>query len=148
MSNAESAPRILVADDQPELCELLVEVLSAHGAEVVAVNDGKAAVQQAIMAPFDLCILDYEMPIMGGVEACPLLRAQAFTRDLPVLFLTARTDKEAIDKAMAAGASDYLFKPIHGALLWRRVSNLLLLAKLKKQKENLTDVMKFISEAE
>jgi len=129
-------PRILLADDDPDSRLLVEEILSAQGAEVVAVSDGQEAVQQATQAPFDLCILDIEMPKLNGLEACPRLRATAFTRNLPVLFLTAQTDDATVERALAAGALDYLNKPITAGLLWRRVSNALLLARLMREKEN------------
>jgi putative two-component system response regulator len=128
-------PRILLADDDPDSRLLVAEILSAQGAEMVAVSDGQEAVQQAAQAPFDLCILDIEMPKLNGLEACPRLRATAFTRDLPVLFLTAQTDEEIVERALAAGAMDYLNKPITPGLLWRRVSNAMLLARLMREKE-------------
>ena len=129
-------PRILLADDDPDSRLLVVEILSAQGAEVVAVSDGQEAVQQATQAPFDLCILDIEMPKLNGLEACPRLRATALNRNLPVLFLTGETDDEVVERALAVGATDYLNKPITANLLWRRVSNAVLLGRLLREKEN------------
>jgi len=135
-------PRILLADDDPDSRLLVEEILSAQGAEVVAVSDGQEAVQQAMRAPFDLCILDIEMPKLNGLEACPRLRATAFNRDLPVLFLTGETDGETVERALAVGAMDYLNKPITANLLWRRVSNAVLLGRLLREKENGANVLK------
>ncbi|MCY3019222.1 MAG: response regulator [Planctomycetota bacterium] len=137
-------PRILVADDDRMVRTLLSKMLSSHGAVVVAAPDGQAALREALLAPFDLCILDVEMPVLGGLETCARLRATAFTKDLPVLFLTAHTDGETIERAFAAGASDYLSKPIHAVLLWQRVSNLLLLAGLAREKRELAEVLRLI----
>jgi len=141
MSEITAAPRILIADDDPLVRALLAETLEAHGAEVTAVADGKQAACEAMLRPFDVCILDVEMPVMTGFEACEKLRESAFTRSLPVLFLTGRNDAEAIEKAFAAGAWDFLNKPVQPVLLWHRVSNLLLLARLVKERDNLNAVM-------
>jgi CheY-like chemotaxis protein len=145
MTSLASSFRILVADDEPEIRELLTEILAADGAEVVAVGDGLAAWHEARLAPFDLCLLDVEMPQMDGYEACVRLRETPFTRNLPILFLTGRTDKASVDEAFAAGASDYLCKPIHPLLLRRRVANLLALSRLLREKDALVEVLKFVS---
>lgn len=139
-----AAPRILVADDDDNLRELLVEILTTYGAKVTAAVDGQAAVTQAMMQPFDAVILDIEMPNLDGIQACRQLRTLAFTREVPVLILTGRTDKESIDKSFAAGAWDFLNKPVHAVLLWRRVCNMLELKKIKDSRENMTTLMGFV----
>jgi CheY-like chemotaxis protein len=137
-------PRILVADDDPILRELLVEVLTQFGAVVVQAENGEAAVKEAMSAPFDLCILDIDMPTMSGLEACPIIRSCAFSHDVPILFLTGHSDSAAIHQAFAVGGSDFLSKPIHPTLLWRRASNLILLRKLSEKRDNLQDMMKIM----
>src|ERR1043165_10204424 len=95
-----------------------------------------------MLSPYDLCILDFEMPAMTGVEACPQIRQSAVTKSMPILFMTGRSDEQSISQAFTAGASDYLCKPVHPTLLWMRGKNLLTLAKLEKEGENLSDVLK------
>lgn len=135
------ALRILIADDDPVVREVLIETLTAFGAVVTAEVNGEAAVKTAALAPFDVCLLDVEMPVMNGLEACRCLRAMAFTRHLPVLILTVLSDKETIDAAFEAGASDFLNKPVHGLLLWRRISNLLDLSSAALKSKQLDSVI-------
>jgi CheY-like chemotaxis protein len=141
--NQSDKTRILVADDEAAVCDTLVEILSGDGAEVTAVPDGHAALREALLNPFDLCILDAQMPNLDGYETCARLRATPFTHDLPVLFLAGRTDREAIDQALAAGAWDYLAKPIHPVLLRRRVANLLLLSRLARERDQMGEMVRF-----
>ena len=96
MSDLAAAPRILIADDDPQIREILSEVLTDNGASVTAAADGKEAVHQALLAPYDLFILDFEMPNMTGVEACRALRQNAFTAKTPILFMTGRIDEASI----------------------------------------------------
>ncbi len=142
MSDPITAPRILVADDDSLIRELLSEVLSARGAIVTLAEDGEAALREAVLAPFDLCILDCEMPKLSGLEACPRIIASACTRNLPILFLTGHNDDAIIQQAFDAGASDFLAKPVHLELLWRRITNLLSLAQMRKERENLKALLK------
>ena len=142
MSETIKAPRILIADDDPTLRGLLAETLMAYGAEVTAVSNGQEAVCEAILHPYDVCILDIEMPVMNGYEACVRLRESAFTKSLPVLFLTGLNDDDSIKKALATGGWDYVNKPFNPALLWTRISNLLMLSKLVRERDNLDAVLR------
>ena len=143
-----SAPKILIADDDLELRTIIAEILTANGAEVTAVADGQAAVQEAIKSPYDLCILDVQMPVMSGLEACPIICERAFSHGLPVLFLTGCSDAATIQQAFDAGASDFLPKPIQATLLWRRASNLILLNSLSKQRDNMRDLVNIVAEVD
>ena len=136
MTERSSSPHILVADDDADIRSLLTQVLESNGAKVTAVADGRAAVEAALMRPYDACVLDLEMPVKTGLEACRELRSMAFTRHLPILVLTGRTDEAAINAAFAAGVGDFLNKPVHSVLLWCRLSNLIELKKLQDSKEN------------
>jgi CheY-like chemotaxis protein len=139
--NEREAPRILIADDEPAIRELVSDILSENGAVVVAEADGAAAVRRAALEPFDACVLDVEMPVLNGLDACRCLKTAAFTKDLPVLILTGRSDKETIDAAFAAGAWDFLAKPVHGQLLWRRITNMLTLATSARQARELEQLI-------
>lgn len=146
--SAAPAPKILIADDDPELRTVIAEILTANGAEVTAVADGQAAVQEAIKSPFDLCILDVQMPVMSGLQACPIICQRAFSHGLPVLFLTGCSDGATIQQAFDAGASDFLPKPIQATLLWRRASNLILLNRLSKQRDTMSDLVNIVAEVD
>ncbi len=147
MSDTARHPRILVVDDEPEIREFTTEILRSHGLEVVAVADGSSALVEAVRQRFDLCVLDVNMPGMDGLEVCRHLRAVPFTRTLPVLFLTGIPDTTTIDNAFAAGATDYLVKPVNTTVLWARVSNLLKINELTRKAENTREAIELLSMA-
>jgi DNA-binding response OmpR family regulator len=103
-----SAPLILVADDEPELVEILRDYLEAEGMQVIAAGDGDAAIAAAAGHPVDCIILDVMMPGKTGFEVCRAVRAHS---DVPILFLSAR--REDVDKirGLGLGADDYVTKP-------------------------------------
>ena len=103
----ENRIRILIADDEPDILEILRLLLEGEGYEVTAADDGREAVQKAD-ASVDLYILDIHMPVMSGFAAAMEIRRKFLA---PVLFLTAYSGEA--DKAMgfAAGADDYVEKP-------------------------------------
>jgi len=147
MSGTARQPMILVVDDEPEIRDLIAASLQPHGMEVVAVADGPAALLQAACQRFDLCVLDVAMPGMDGLEVCRRLRALPFTRALPVLFLTAHQDAKTIDDAFAAGATDYLIKPVYPTLLWARVRNLLKMDELARQADHVREAIELLDVA-
>jgi len=137
-----AAPRILIADDEAPTRTLIAEILTQFGAQVTAEVNGAEAVMRAALLPFDAVVLDIEMPVMNGLDACRQIRANSFTKDVPILILTGRSDAETIDAAFAAGAWDFLNKPVHGLLLWRRISNMLALAQATRQSRDLESIIK------
>ncbi|MES0862537.1 response regulator [Ruegeria sp. SCPT10] len=107
--------KILIVDDEPLFCELLKAELSACGhTNVHSVNSGAEAISSIKTAetPFDCALLDIDMPGIDGIELCRLLRFEPLTADIPLVMVTARSEVESVDKAFAAGATDYLTKPI------------------------------------
>jgi DNA-binding response OmpR family regulator len=100
--------RLLLVDDDPELCEMLGEYLNQEGFVVTAVHDGQSGVDQALSEAFDVMVLDVMLPEMNGIEVLRSLRLQS---SLPVIMLTARGDD--IDRiiGLEIGADDYLPKP-------------------------------------
>jgi len=133
---------ILLVDDTPENIEILVELLDGFDLKV-AIN-GKEALETAWedTAP-DLILLDIMMPEMDGYEACRHLRADERTKDVPVIFLTAKTQKEDVYKAFEAGGQDYLTKPFDARELTERVKTQL---ELKSQREALRDMNHILEE--
>jgi len=103
--------RILVADDDPRVGEVVRAVLSEKGHIVGTVASGEEAVWVVQAKRPDLVILDCSMPGLGGVEALRRIRSSATAFDTPVLMLTARTGARDEEIAMVAGANDYLHKP-------------------------------------
>jgi len=117
--------RIVVADDDADIRDLVVLKLEQSGHDVVAVGDGAAAVQASQDAVPDLVILDLMMPGMGGLDACRALRADAELTRIPVILLTARAQESDIEQGFDAGADDYVVKPFSPRELASRVSAML-----------------------
>lgn len=113
--------KILVVDDVPRNIQLVSELISEHGYEVAAALSGEAALDLTDEFEPDLILLDIMMPEMDGYETCEKLKENEKTRDIPVIFLTAKTQPSDIAKGFAAGAVDYITKPFNSAELHARV---------------------------
>lgn len=117
--------RIVVADDDQDILDLVVFKLTQAGFETVAVGDGVAALA-AIEADLPrLAILDVMMPGLSGVDVLRKLRANDATKDLDVILLTARARDSDVDAGFASGASDYVIKPFSPRELMHRVNAVL-----------------------
>ena len=119
--------RIVVADDDADIRDLVVFKLRQAGHEVEAVEDGAAAVDACRATPPDLVVLDVMMPGLGGLDTCRALRADAEPRiaRVPVILLTARAQESDIEQGFGAGADDYVVKPFSPRELSSRVAALL-----------------------
>ena len=117
--------RILVADDDRDILELVVFKLTQAGYDVVAVADGVAALAAIEANPPRLAILDVMMPGLSGIDVLRKLRANEATKDLDVILLTARSHDSDIDAGFVTGASDYVIKPFSPRELLHRVNTLL-----------------------
>ncbi len=117
--------RIVVADDDVDIRELVEFKLSTLGHDVVAVADGAAAVAACQQQRPDLVVLDVMMQGMSGLEAVRLIRADASLADLPVILLTARAQESDVETGFSSGADDYITKPFSPRELASRVEALL-----------------------
>lgn len=115
-------PRILLADDDFELCEMLKEYLAAEGFTLVAAHDGETALVRAHASQFDLIILDVMMPRKNGFDVLRDLRSSIST---PVLMLTARGEDVDSILGLELGADDYLAKPCNPKVLVARIRAIL-----------------------
>jgi len=106
--------RVLLADDDIELTEMLAEYLSQEGFEVDAAHDGKAALQKALENHYELIVLDVMMPELNGFDVLRQLRTQS---QVPVLMLTARGEDIDSIVGLEIGADDYLAKPCNPRVL-------------------------------
>lgn len=107
--------RILAVDDDPDYLALFVETLSRLGySDVTTALSARQALDliQTSQTDFDCCILDIQMPETNGIELCAEIRRRAGYGDVPIVMNTVLSDKSSIDDAFAAGATDYLTKPI------------------------------------
>lgn len=126
-----SGKRILLADDTPTNLMVAQRMLSNWGAMVVAVSDGAAAVTAAHASKFDMIILDLQMPHLDGAQALKLIRQKAgVSHTAPVIALTAQSFPRERERALAAGFSDFLSKPIRAVDLAQAVSHHLRLQEM------------------
>lgn len=118
------AKRILIADDEPDILEIVSYNLSKEGYDIYTAKDGSEAVAQAKLLKPDLIILDVMMPKKTGVEVCQLLRSLPAFQDTLIIFLTAMSDEASQIKGLETGADDYVNKPISPKVLVSRVNAL------------------------
>lgn len=114
--------RILIIDDDEELCELVAEYLTVEGFETKAVHDGKTGLETALAGDYDMAVLDVMLPKMNGFDVLRSLRASS---KLPVLMLTARGDDMERIVGLEIGADDYLAKPFNPRELVARLRAIL-----------------------
>ena len=117
--------RILVADDDVDIRELVEFKLSTMGHDVVAVGDGAAAIDACLAERPDLAVLDVMMPGVSGLDAIRAIRAEPGLADLPVILLTARAQESDVETGFDSGADDYITKPFSPRELASRVQALL-----------------------
>jgi two-component system sensor histidine kinase/response regulator len=118
---------ILVADDQAANRELLEELLTAQGNKVITVPDGAAAIEELSRTQVDLVLLDVMMPRLNGFEACQRIKNNPATYLIPVVLVTALSDKQDRIEGIKAGADDFLTRPVDRIELLTRVRSLLAL---------------------
>lgn len=116
--------RILIADDEPDILEIVSYNLGKEGYEVYTAKDGNEAIERAKLLHPDLIILDIMMPRKTGVEVCRILRSQPLFQDTLIIFLTALNDEASQIKGLETGADDYVSKPISPKVLVSRVNAL------------------------
>ena len=121
-------PTILVIDDSEVNIDILVELL--EGYDVLVALDGKTACEIAREEDLDLILLDIMMPHLNGYETCRLLKKNAKTKKIPIIFSTAKTDEESIAKAYDAGGIDFVSKPFKPKELLARINTHLKLKTL------------------
>ncbi|MBF0462548.1 MAG: response regulator [Magnetococcales bacterium] len=132
MTSKNKKPIILVVDDMPVNIKVLVTVLNPDYTVVVAAS-GQEALQVVADEPPDMILLDIMMPEMDGFKVCEKLKSMASTRDIPVLFITAKTETEDETHGLALGAVDFITKPINKSVVLARVKTHLALRKAQTQ---------------
>jgi len=127
--------KILVADDDPDLLDLVAYALGQAGYLVVKAADGTAAIEQFEAEAPDIAILDINMPGASGFDVCMAIRARS---TVPVMMLTARGEEQDLVRALDLGADDYLTKPFSPRTLLARVRALLRRARVERTAGPLT----------
>lgn len=132
-SSPRSKPRLLLAEDEPSLRQLLVELLHAEY-ELFVAPDGERAWEIAVHAPApDLVLSDLEMPGMGGIELTRRLRAQTRTAGVPILLFSANNRLPPLLESLAVGADDYLLKPFRPPELLARLRSRHQLCEMRRE---------------
>jgi DNA-binding response OmpR family regulator len=117
--------KILIAEDERDIRDLITFTLGFAGFEVVAASNGEEAVNLARKEIPDLILMDVRMPRMTGYEACAIMKADANLKDIPVIFLSAKGQDSEIQTGLQAGAADYLLKPFAPDQLTERIQTVL-----------------------
>ena len=133
----DKAYKILIVDDLPKNIQVVAATLQTEGYDISFAQNGESAIKMCNTNDFDLVLLDIMMPGMDGIEVCRIIKSDEKTKDLPIIFLTAKDDITSITKAFEAGGVDYVSKPFKGAELQARVRTHV---TLKKQKEKLSQL--------
>lgn len=128
---------ILIVDDVPKNIQLVAKFLTQEGYLLYFAQSGETALKQIEEKTFDLILLDVMMPGMDGFEVCRRIKEMENSKDIPVIFLTAKTDDEAIGKGFQLGGVDYLTKPFNPTELLARVKTHLNLRQREKELKEL-----------
>ncbi|MBF0262578.1 MAG: diguanylate cyclase [Magnetococcales bacterium] len=120
-AGVHKVPRILVADDSRSAREMIRNFLEKSGYLVTEAADGKEAVRKFREMPHDLVLMDANMPVVDGYRACAEIRRSSQGGDVGIIMITALDDDESVEKAFAAGAEEYINKPIRWVVLQKRI---------------------------
>jgi two-component system sensor histidine kinase/response regulator len=132
---------ILIVDDVPDNIKIAANILQRNEYKLFFATSGSGALDKVKSNKFDLILLDVIMPEMDGFEVCKQIRDDPATKDVPIIFLTAKTDTGSIIKGFDVGAVDYVTKPFNGAELLARVKTHLALRRTQEELQE-ANVMK------
>ncbi len=140
-SALEQKPFILIVDDVPKNLQVLGSILSSEGYHFTPATNGKQALKIIEKRHPDLILLDIMMPEMDGYEVCKILKSASRTKDIPIVFLTAKTETEDIVKGFDLGGVDYITKPFNSAELLTRIRTHLEILKVSNERKELLHVL-------
>ena len=133
--------KILIADDNHQNCELLDAYLADEGYQIEMVYDGQQTLDAVAKSQPDLILLDIMMPKVSGYEVCSRLKSDPETSKISVIMVTALAEMGDIEKAVNAGANDFLTKPVNKLELTTRVKTLLELRHVTSERDRLLAYM-------
>ena len=143
----DTRPRkVLIADDEPDIIEILKYNLEREHYQVITAKDGDEALDKAKNYLPDLIVLDMMMPRKNGMEVCELLRSQASFKDTMIMFLTALNDEATQLKGFSTGADDYVSKPVSTSVFVSKVNALF--RRVKKPNNNIITIDNLIIDPE
>jgi DNA-binding response OmpR family regulator len=117
--------KILIAEDERDIRDLITFTLRFAGHDVVAASNGEEALEKALKEIPDLILMDVRMPRMTGYEACKRMKAEESIKDIPVAFLSAKGQESEVNAGLDAGAVEYILKPFSPDQLTERVKAIL-----------------------
>lgn len=142
----EKINKLLIIDDSPKNIQVVANFLQNEGYDLSFATDGKEAMQVLSKETFDLILLDVVMPLIDGFQVCKEISSNANYKDIPILFLTVKTDPESIVKGFESGGVDYITKPFNPYELLARIKTHLRLKSIQKQfKENNAKLIEEVS---
>lgn len=145
MPPAQRKSRILIADDNVPNVELLEAYLAGLDCDMAVAIDGRDTLDKVAAFKPDLILLDVMMPKLSGFEVCKKLKADAATRGIMILMVTALNELGDIERAVDAGTDDFLSKPVNKLELLKRVENML---KLRLVTDEVERLRRYIAEME
>ena len=143
-NDQEHNVKVLVVDDYAENVELMEELLTASGYKVATAYDGDEALKKVKLDKPDLLLLDIMMPKMDGYQVCEALRSSEETKEIPIIFVTAKTEvKDWTHAIFNVGVNSYITKPINPKKLLDKVKSVL---KMKQSRDELRKTREKISQ--
>jgi CheY-like chemotaxis protein len=122
---ADTNPVVLVADDEEDIKVILRMFLETVGYEVLTAFDGLDALEQIKAAKPSVVLMDIMMPVIDGIEVVRQMKANPAIRDIPVIMLTAAAQSDMVEKAIQAGAADYIVKPFEPETVHKAIEKVL-----------------------
>ena len=138
INDDRTCPKILVIDDDPFQVQLLVTILKLENYDIVGYNDNLKALEDVARIMPDLILLDLIMPQIDGFEVCRRLKADEQTRNIPVIFVTAKKDQATESEGFKLGAVDYITKPFNPVVIKARIRTHL---ELKRHRDSLEQLV-------
>lgn len=147
-SKERKEARIMIVDDDPQILETVAALCKPWGLEVIGLAEPTQFWETLTHSPPDLLLLDVEMPHIGGIDLCKVVRNDIQWEQLPIIFLTAHTEADVVNQVYAAGADDFISKPIVGPELVVRILNRLERTRLQRRLSTIDPLARVLSRHE